>query len=133
MLGRRASLVGALVGAVGVGSRKLSPNPLLGCPEEPTLGGVRENALLNPVAAFKEQEYKRRWELWDKTRNQMMRKARRAQIKQELLGGMPVEAATLGAAKPWFRAQMAARIIEQREWDEKSWFDKKRAEIMGDF
>lgn len=132
MLGRRASLVGALVGAMGVGSRAShshSVNLLERYPE------LRQADMpgLDPAATHRAREYKRRCDLWDKECSYMTRRVRRAQIKEGLLGGMPVEAATLGAAKPWFRAQMAARIIEQREWDEKGWFEKKRAEIMGDF
>lgn len=57
---------------------------------------------------------------------------RRQRHARALLGGYPPQVASMHACAPWFRAMVAARIIEAEEHSHEEWHEQLRRYFLGD-
>ena len=61
-----------------------------------------------------------------------IRKERVAEIRAQLLGGMPPHLASMHSTAPWWRAQKAAEWIERREREGNGIAERLRRGFWGD-
>ena len=72
------------------------------------------------------------WRVFDETVRPQRRIERRKDISRALLAGYPPQVASSFSWAPWFRASVAARILDEEQARAEDFFTAMRRQIVGD-